>query len=69
MLIKSLLRIKEEIMERPYEKLIRYTKFETVSKEGTEVSPSTPSQTVFAKALAKELDIPVVAAASNSFCA
>lgn len=55
MLIKSLLRIKEEIMERPYEKLIRYTKFETVSKEGAEVSPSTPSQTVFAEALAAEL--------------
>jgi len=41
--------------ERPYERLIRYTKYETVSEEGTGKSPSTPSQTVFAGALADEL--------------
>lgn len=42
-------------MERPYERLMRYTKFETVSKEDTGVSPSTPEQTVFGKALAEEM--------------
>ncbi|HPS75528.1 MAG TPA: peptidase T [Oscillospiraceae bacterium] len=42
-------------MERPYQRLLRYTKFETVSREGADVSPSTPEQTVFAQALAEEL--------------
>ena len=45
----------ENKIERPYQRLIRYTKFETVSMEGTGKSPSTPSQTVFAEALADEL--------------
>ena len=42
-------------MERPYQRLMRYTKFETVSREGAETSPSTPEQTVFGRALVEEL--------------
>ena len=41
----------KERMERPYERLMRYTKFETASREGVETSPSTPEQTVFGRAL------------------
>lgn len=44
-----------DIIERPYERLIRYTKFETVSREGVDASPSTPEQTVFGRALVEEL--------------
>lgn len=45
----------KERMERPYERLMRYTKFETASREGVETSPSTPEQTVFGRALVDEL--------------
>jgi len=45
----------EKISERPYQRLMRYTKFETVSREGAAQSPSTPSQLVFGEALAEEL--------------
>ena len=45
----------KERMERPYERLIRYTKFETASREGVERSPSTPDLTVFVRALVDEL--------------
>lgn len=42
-------------IERPYQRLMRYTKYETASREGAEGSPSTPEQTVFGAALVEEL--------------
>ncbi len=45
----------ENTVMRPYERLISYTKYETVSREDAGVSPSTPEQTRFGKALAEEL--------------
>ncbi|MCI2057731.1 MAG: peptidase T [Oscillibacter sp.] len=44
-----------ENITRPYERLLRYTRYETASREGVEKSPSTDSQLVFARALAEEL--------------
>ncbi|MBQ4289581.1 MAG: peptidase T [Clostridia bacterium] len=40
---------------RAYERLLEYCKYPTASDETSETCPSTPSQTVFAKALAAEM--------------
>lgn len=44
-----------EKIERPYQRLMRYTNFATASREGAEGSPSTPEQIVFGRVLAAEL--------------
>lgn len=40
---------------RAYERLIKYTKFETASLSGSDTCPSTPSQLEFGKALVEEM--------------
>ena len=42
-------------MERAYERLIRYTAFETASDEASKTYPSTPGQLVLGRALVEEL--------------